>query len=77
LTPQLIDGGIRVEVEHGETFVPQLLRTLPVAVQSVQIDNPTLNDVFLRLTGRTIRDDAADNLDRLRSAMRRRGRKGA
>ncbi len=64
---------LRFEVEHGDTFVPQLLRHTAMDVQAVEIARPTLNDVFLRLTGRTIRDEGADANERLRSAMRRRG----
>jgi ABC-2 type transport system ATP-binding protein len=48
------------------------LRHAPLEVQTVEIAQPTLNDVFLQLTGRAIRDEGADSNERLRSAMRRR-----
>ncbi len=68
---------LRFEVEHGDRFVPRFLRNAPVDVQAVEIARPTLNDVFLHLTGRAIRDEGADANARLREVMRRRGRRGA
>jgi ABC-2 type transport system ATP-binding protein len=51
------NGGLFLEVERGEEFIPRLLRGLSVKTRSVNLQKPTLNDVFLKLTGRTIRDD--------------------
>jgi ABC-2 type transport system ATP-binding protein len=67
------EGTLRFEVEHADTFVPRLLRYAPLDVRTVAIAQPTLNDVFLRLTGHAIRDEGADNNDRLRAILRRRG----
>ncbi len=75
-TPIEEDGALRFEVDRADQFVPALLHRFPVAVQSIDIARPTLNDVFLRLTGRAIREEGAGN-ERLRAAMRRRGRRGA
>lgn len=77
LAPVEEEGLLRFEVEQGDTFVPDLLRRFPIAVQSVDITRPTLNDVFLQLTGRAIREEQASSQDRLRTVMRRRGGKGA
>jgi ABC-2 type transport system ATP-binding protein len=55
------NGGLSLEVERGEEFVPKLIRALTVKTLSVSIQKPTLNDVFLRLTGRTIRDETLQN----------------
>jgi ABC-2 type transport system ATP-binding protein len=77
LTPVLEDGLLRVEVAAADEFVPALLARLPVAVRSVDMAKPTLNDVFLRLTGRAIREESADSKEHLRAALRRRGRRGA
>jgi ABC-2 type transport system ATP-binding protein len=67
------DGLVRFEVERADQVVPDLLRRVPVAVQSVDIARPTLNDVFLHLTGRAIREESAGENERLRTALRRRG----
>jgi ABC-2 type transport system ATP-binding protein len=56
------DGVVRLYVERGETAVPQLLRVLDGAgleAASIALHRPSLDDVFLRQTGRSLRDDAA------------------
>jgi ABC-2 type transport system ATP-binding protein len=51
------NGGLSLETEKGDEFIPRLIHALPVRTVSVSLKKPTLNDVFLKLTGRTIRDD--------------------
>jgi ABC-2 type transport system ATP-binding protein len=51
------NGGLFIETERGEEFIPKLLHALPVRTKSVNLQKPTLNDVFLKLTGRTIRNE--------------------
>ncbi len=56
------DGLVRLYVDRGETAMPQLLRFLDsagVATISIALNKPSLDDVFLRQTGRSLRDDAA------------------
>jgi ABC-2 type transport system ATP-binding protein len=56
------DGEVRLYVDSGETAVPQLLRVLDgagLAPSSIALHRPSLDDVFLRQTGRSLRDDAA------------------
>ena len=56
------DGVVRLYVDHGETAVPQLLRVLDGAgleAASIALHPPSLDDVFLRQTGRSLRDEAA------------------
>jgi ABC-2 type transport system ATP-binding protein len=48
--------GLVLQVADGEAFVPRLLADLGVAVRSVSVTRPTLDDVFMTYTGRTIRD---------------------
>jgi len=66
--------GLHFEVENGAAFVPGLLRELPVAVRTVSVRPPTLEDVFLKMTGREIRDDEASGHDKLKSRLQRMGR---
>ena len=68
------EAGLHFEVGEGATFIPQLLAALPGRVQAVNVRRPTLDDVFLKLTGRAIREEEASSRDRLRMAARRRGR---
>jgi ABC-2 type transport system ATP-binding protein len=56
------DGVVRLYVERGETAVPQLLRVLDgagLAPASIALHRPSLDDVFLRQTGRSLRDESA------------------
>jgi ABC-2 type transport system ATP-binding protein len=70
LEPQRDDTRIRLEVEAGAEFIPRLVGELGVAISSVDLRRPTLDDVFLKLTGRAMREAEADPL----AAMRLRGR---
>ncbi|MGE5707249.1 MAG: ATP-binding cassette domain-containing protein [Bacteroidota bacterium] len=47
-------------VERGKTFLPQLFRRLSVPVKQVSVRGPSLDDVFLKLTGRAIRAEAPE-----------------
>jgi ABC-2 type transport system ATP-binding protein len=51
------NGTLTLEAEKGDELIPRLIHGLSVTTLSVGIKKPTLNDVFLRLTGRTIRDE--------------------
>ncbi len=61
ITAREENGGLSLDTEKGDEFIPRLLHTLPVPTLSVSLKKPTLNDVFLRLTGRTIRDEGLQN----------------
>jgi ABC-2 type transport system ATP-binding protein len=52
----------RLYVEEGSTALPQLLRVLDseqIGVRSMSLSEPTLDDVFLLQTGRSLRDTGA------------------
>jgi ABC-2 type transport system ATP-binding protein len=55
------NGSLALEAENGDEFIPKLLHAIPVRTLSVSLKKPTLNDVFLKLTGRTIRDDTVQD----------------
>jgi ABC-2 type transport system ATP-binding protein len=59
------DGQITFHVADGERFVPRLFAELPVAIRSVSVARPSLDDVFLAYTGTTIRDAEATTADRM------------
>jgi ABC-2 type transport system ATP-binding protein len=75
----IVDGtSVRVEVEDGAGFVPRLMRGLTVPVSAVTLSRPSLDDVFLKLTGKAIRDDKAGEMDQMRrfaAAFSRGGRR--
>ncbi len=71
LTAREENGGLVLETEKGDEFIPKLLRSLTVQTLSVSLQKPRLNDVFLKLTGRTIRDEVlADNKEATREFVR-------
>jgi ABC-2 type transport system ATP-binding protein len=57
-----LDGrALRLAVEQGEEALPGLLRALDgagIAMESIQLARPSLDDVFLTVTGRSLRDDS-------------------
>ncbi|MBX6341021.1 MAG: ATP-binding cassette domain-containing protein, partial [Thermomicrobiaceae bacterium] len=74
LQPTRAGGALRLEVAGGEAFIPRLIQELPVPIETVSLRRPSLDDVFLRLTGRAMRDEEASGVDRMRErarAMRR------
>ena len=56
----LTASGLELRVADGERFVPRLLAGIGVPVSSVSVARPTLDDVFMTYTGRTIRDAEAN-----------------
>ena len=59
---ELADRVVRLYVEDGETALPDLLRRLDgagLSPASISLARPSLDDVFLRQTGRSLRDAAA------------------
>lgn len=72
--PVVDDNTLRVEVSDAAAFVPRLVRELGVEVTSVAFRRPSLDDVFMKLTGRAIREEGAAASDMMRAAFARRGR---
>jgi ABC-2 type transport system ATP-binding protein len=67
-----------VEVQQGDKFIPELVSLLAGAglqVQSVSLRRPTLEDVFIKLTGRAIREEEASAKEEM--GRRRRMGRGA
>src|SRR6202453_3223450 len=55
------DGTLRLTVLNGAEALPALLRVLDgagITLQSINLSRPTLDDVFLTMTGRSLRDDS-------------------
>jgi len=73
--PVVQDGQVRFHIAAGETFLPDFVRTFPQRLLSVGLRRPTLDDVFLTLTGHEIRDSELDAKDLLLQGMGRWGRR--
>lgn len=67
------NGVLRIEVTDGEKFLPRLFNELNTKISSVELRKPTLDDVFLALTGRAIREEEASSKEHLRAHLRARG----
>ena len=64
------------EMEKGEEFIPELIRNFGTKIISVSVHRPTLDDVFLKLTGKEIRDEGSDDKANLRLGMTMMGARG-
>lgn len=60
VSTKVLDGAVRIERDRGHEFVPDLIRAFPKEINSVTVGRPTLDDVFLHLTGHRLWDDGAD-----------------
>ena len=54
LTPKIMDGQVRVEIQNGHHFITEVVEAFPGAIDSVGLHKPTLEDVFVRETGASI-----------------------
>ena len=66
---RLHDDFLFLSVENGEKMIPRILRLAHeegVFVHSVSLRKPTLEDVFLTFTGRTIREQEASVKEQIR-----------
>jgi ABC-2 type transport system ATP-binding protein len=55
-------AAVTIRADGGTFLVPKLMRRLDesgITVTSVEVSRPTLDDVFLNLTGRSLREDSA------------------
>lgn len=55
LTTKRTREGIFLKVDSGEAFMPLLFKAFGDQIQAINIHRPSLNDVFLHLTGREFR----------------------
>jgi ABC-2 type transport system ATP-binding protein len=68
---------VYVEGENGQALAANAIRQLTLAdidVNGVNVTVPTLEDVFVHLTGRAIRDESASTKERMGARLRSRGR---
>ena len=63
------DGALTFAVAAAEQFVPRLFAELGVAIKSINLSRPSLDDVFMSFTGSTIRDAEATATDQMRAVF--------
>lgn len=76
ITPDIGDigeagGGIvTFSVPRGDVFLPDFIRSFQSRLLSINVRRPTLDDVFLSLTGHEIREQDMSDRDQLKRMMR-------
>ena len=60
VSPVVSDGTVSFQVPGGEAFLPEFVRGFSQPLEAIGLRRPTLDDVFLHLTGREIRDPEGD-----------------
>src|SRR5262249_24611035 len=83
LEARIVDDKVMFQVPDSEHFVPHMLAELSqgstgtsgerIVIDTLSVRRPTLEDVFLKLTGRTIRDEEGAK-DERGLTLRRMGR---
>jgi len=53
--------GLHLEVANGGEFLPAFIKGFGTKILSVSLRHPSLDDVFLKLTGREMREERAGN----------------
>jgi len=66
-------NGLTFEVASGEEFLPTFIKEFGTKILSVSLRSPSLDDVFLKLTGREIREEEAS--DAFKAMVRQHGRR--
>ncbi len=56
LSARKIGSGLSIIVESGEKFIPKIFESMETPILSVSMKRPSLEDVFIHLTGKEIRE---------------------
>jgi len=71
------DGSVVLSMQDAEHHIPEIVTDLhrhDIAITSLSVHNPTLEDVFLHFTGRSIREETASGMETMRMFHQRRRR---
>jgi len=55
---QVHDNSVRIEIRDGHRFIPLAVEAFPGAIEAITVGKPTLEDVFVRETGRRYTSEA-------------------
>jgi ABC-2 type transport system ATP-binding protein len=64
---QRIDEEVHFQMASGAEFIPKLVSEFSGRIKSIQLKQPSLEDVFLRLTGHSIRGEEGSSRDQMRT----------
>ena len=65
-----VDSTLRLEVQNGEAMIPRIIQGIDVPIRTVSLRRPSLEDVFLKITGREMRQEEVSEVDRMREHVR-------
>ena len=74
LETKVQDDLVIFSVPRGDEFLPEFVRKFKGQLLSINVRRPTLEDVFLKLTGRDIRDEEVDEVTQLKQSFKYRHR---
>jgi len=69
----VIDKHVRLEIENGHRFVPDVVEAFPGEIQSLSVSKPTLEDVFIHRTGHRFWNEEAAAAEK--TATEKKGKK--
>ncbi|WP_117161066.1 ATP-binding cassette domain-containing protein [Paraliobacillus sp. X-1268] len=64
------EGKLSFQVEDVSAFLVEFVRNFSIPITTVNLRRPTLNDVFLNLTGREIREESVSQKELMKKNMR-------
>ena len=56
----VMDNQVRLEIENGHRFVPDVVEAFPGEIQSLSVSKPALEDVFIHRTGHRFWNEEAE-----------------
>lgn len=59
LKVEKVDSKLKLTVDKGEEWIPRLTKLISEDIKSINLHEPTMDDVFLHLTGKEIRDQGS------------------
>ena len=59
-SPAVVGRSLRVECHEGHEFVRDVVAAFPAEIRSARFGKPTLEDVFVKLTGRFLRQEGTE-----------------
>jgi len=64
------NGELFLTTLKGDSCIPEIIKTIGETVLSVRLQRPTLNDVFIKMTGKQIREEEVSSTDTLKEDIR-------
>tara|TARA_B100001750_G_scaffold248350_1_gene278643 strand:+ start:1644 stop:2624 length:981 start_codon:yes stop_codon:yes gene_type:complete len=76
LIPKINANNITFTVPNGNEFLPKFVHEFKQKIISIGLRTPTLDDVFISLTGKAIREENRSSTEQMRTWRQRRGMRG-